>query len=72
MKSNRNVSGCDVRQFYPQPYREINRYAPLTEEQKKGLSDKEIFMREYGLYTSWIYDSFWVNTFKEIYGYMPE
>lgn len=45
---------------------------PLSPEEKKGLSNEIIFMREYGLYTGFIYDSYWSNKFKENYGYEPE
>lgn len=50
---------------------EIRKRIPLTEDQKKGLTNEQIFAKEYGLYTSWFYSKYWTNKFKEIYGCMP-
>lgn len=45
---------------------------PLSPKEKEGLSDEEIFMREYGVYINFVYDSYWLNKFKEIYGCTPK
>ena len=41
----------------------------LSEQEKKGLSKEQIFMKEYGLYTSFAINRYWSGVFKEIYGY---
>lgn len=43
----------------------------LSDEEKKGLSDMQIFMKEYGVYTSFVINDYWINAFKAIYGYNP-
>ena len=43
----------------------------LTDEEKRNLSNEEIFMKEYGLYTSFCVSRYWCEVFKEIYGYNP-
>ncbi len=43
----------------------------LSDEEKKNLKDEEIFMIEYGLYTSFVADRYWSRVFKAIYGYSP-
>lgn len=43
----------------------------LSNEEKKNLTDKEVFMKEFGLYTNFVLDDYWSNVFREIYGYSP-
>lgn len=43
----------------------------LSDQEKKGLSKEQIFMKEYGLYTSFAINRYWSGVFKEIYGYSP-
>lgn len=43
----------------------------LTDEEKKNLRDEDVFMQEYGLYTSFVADRYWSSIFKAIYGYNP-
>lgn len=43
----------------------------LPDKEKKGLRDEDVFMREYGLYTSFVADEYWSGIFKAIYGYSP-
>lgn len=43
----------------------------LTDEEKHGLSNEEIFMREYGVYTSFCINKYWSEVFRAIYGYSP-
>ena len=47
-------------------------YRPLSEAEKQGLTEEEIFRKEYGLYTDFVYHRKWVEKFKEIYGREPE
>lgn len=47
-------------------------YRPLPEAEKQGLTEEEIFQKEYGLYTCFVYDQKWIDKFKEIYGHEPE
>ena len=47
-------------------------YRPLPEAEKQGLTEEEIFQKEYGLYTDFVYRREWVDKFKEIYGREPE
>lgn len=43
----------------------------LSDEEKKGLKNEEIFRKEYGLYTNFVVDRYWSSVFKAIYGYSP-
>lgn len=43
----------------------------LTDEEKKDLRDEDVFMQEYGLYTSFVADEYWNKIFKVIYGHSP-
>ncbi|MCM1258453.1 MAG: hypothetical protein NC307_11445 [Roseburia sp.] len=43
----------------------------LSDQEKKGLSNEQIFMKEYGLYTSFAINRYWSSVFKEIYGCSP-
>lgn len=43
----------------------------LSAKEKQGLNNEQIFMKEYGLYTSFAADPYWSNVFKQIYGYSP-
>lgn len=43
----------------------------LSAKEKQGLNNEQIFMKEYGLYTSFAVDPYWSNVFKQIYGYSP-
>lgn len=43
----------------------------LSDKEKKGLRDEDVFMQEYGLYTGFVADEYWSNIFKAIYGYSP-
>lgn len=43
----------------------------LSSEEKKNLTDTEVFMKEFGLYTNFVLDDYWSNVFREIYGYSP-
>lgn len=45
---------------------------PLSEKEKEGLTDLEVFKREYGLYSASMYNQYWIDKFIEIYGYEPE
>lgn len=45
---------------------------PLSEKEKEGLTDVEVFMKEYGLYSASMYCTYWINKFIETYGYIPE
>jgi hypothetical protein len=47
-------------------------YRPLPEAEKQGLTEEEIFRKEYGLYTDFVYHRKWVEKFKEIYGREPK
>ena len=49
-----------------------HQYHPLPEAEKQGLTEEEIFRKEYGLYTDFVYHRKWVEKFKEIYGREPE
>ena len=53
-------------------YADVGVYRPLSEKEKLGLSNEQIFMRERGLYSSFIYSEKWCNLFREIYGCDPE
>lgn len=53
-------------------YIERHPYRPLSEAEKQGLTEEEIFRKEYGLYTDFVYHRKWVEKFKEIYGREPE
>lgn len=53
-------------------YIERHPYRPLPEAEKQGLTEEEIFQKEYGLYTDFVYHRKWVEKFKEIYGREPE
>lgn len=43
----------------------------LSDQEKIGLKNEEIFMKEYGLFTSFVADHYWSSVFKRIYGYSP-
>lgn len=45
---------------------------PSFKDEGNRLADWEKFRKENGLYSAAIYDAFWVDKFKEIYGYEPE
>lgn len=49
-----------------------HQYHPLSETEKQGLTEEEIFRKEYGLYTDFVYHRKWVEKFKEIYGREPK
>lgn len=60
-----------TRELYEKERQERKRI-PLSPEEKKGLTNEEIFMQEFGVYTCFVYEQYWINKFKEIYGYKPE
>lgn len=49
----------------PHPHR------PLSEAEKQGLTEEEIFQKEYGLYSDFVYNRKWIDKFKETYGREP-